>query len=133
MSNIKANRLHIASSFCLVGLIILGIAWETFLSPVKPGSYIFALKVLPLLFAVKGVLQRNIYTMQWSSMLILLYFMEGIVRAMGDADMVSKSLAGIEILLCLGFFFASILYVRPYKKLAKLEKTKSAQSAQIEQ
>lgn len=132
MSNIKANPLHTISSVCLLGLIILGIAWETFLSPVKPGSYIFALKVLPLLFAVKGVLQRDIYTMQWSSMLILLYFMEGVVRAMGDVDMVSKSLAGIEILLCLAFFFSSILYVRPYKKLAKFEKTKSEKSVQIE-
>ncbi len=66
--------------------------------------------------------------MQWASMLILLYFMEGIVRAMGDADTLSRILAALEIFLCLIFFFTSILYVRPYKKIAKAEKKKQEAS-----
>lgn len=116
--------MHLISSFSLIALIALGILWETILSPVKPGSYVWAIKVIPLSFAVAGVVKRNIYTMQWASMLILLYFMEGIVRAMGDADTLSRLLAMLEIILCMMFFFASILFVKPYKQIAKAEKKK---------
>ncbi len=124
MNKQDTSPLHLIASFSLICLIILGVLWEAVLSPVKPGSYWWAIKVIPLLFPLKGVLTKNIYTMQWSSMLILLYFMEGVVRAMGDADTLSRMLAVLEILLCLGFFFASILYVKPYKKIAKAEKKK---------
>lgn len=124
MNNSRAQSLHLTSSASLICLIVLGVLWETVLSPVKPGSYLWACKVLPLVFPLRGVLQKNIYTMQWASMLILLYFMEGIVRAMGDAESLSKGLALLEILLCVSFFFSSILYIRPYKQLAKAEKKK---------
>lgn len=122
MNNTSSNHLHIVATSSLILLIATCILWETIITPVKPGSYFFALKVLPLLFAIKGVSIKNIYTMQWASMLILLYFTEGIVRAMGDADQLSRTLATIEIILSLTFFFASILFVRPFKKKAKAEK-----------
>ena len=31
-----------------------------------------------------GVIKRDIYTLQWSSMVILLYFTEGVVRGWSD-------------------------------------------------
>lgn len=124
MHNQKNSHLHLLASLSLVSIIVLGALWETVLSPVKPGSYLWMIKVFPLLFPLKGVLQKNIYTMQWASMLILIYFMEGIVRAMGDADSLSRILAALEIVLCIVFFFASIFYVKPYKKIAKAEKKK---------
>ncbi len=42
------------------------------------------LKAMPLLMPLRGVLKRDIYTLQWSSMLILMYFTEGAVRAWSD-------------------------------------------------
>jgi uncharacterized membrane protein len=56
--------------------------------------------------------------MQWSSMLILLYFTEGIVRATSDKGL-SATLGWIEVALVCVFFFCSILYLRPYKQAAK--------------
>jgi uncharacterized membrane protein len=113
---------HRIACLSLAGLILLGIVWETWLAPYKPGNYLFVIKVIPLLFPLRGVFQKNIYTMQWASMFIMFYFMEGVVRAMGDADPISRMLAGIEIVLSISFFISSIYFVRPYKKIAKAAK-----------
>jgi uncharacterized membrane protein len=56
--------------------------------------------------------------MQWASMFILLFFTEGIVRATSDASL-SRSLAWVEVALSLVFFFATIFYLRPFKRAAK--------------
>jgi uncharacterized membrane protein len=106
----------------LLALIALCIAWEMWLAPLRPGGSWMALKVLPLLIPLRGVLKRDIYTLQWTSMLILLYFIEGIVRATSvtgiDAGL-SSLLAWIEVGLVCVFFFCTIFYLRPYKQTAK--------------
>ena len=58
-----------------------------------------------------GVLHGRRYTYQWASMLILLYFTEGTVRATSESG-VSSALAIAEIALSLIFFGAAIGYVR---------------------
>ena len=70
-----------------------------------------ALKALPLLLPLLGILRGRRYTYQWASMLILAYFAEGAVRTFGD-DGRSAALALIEILLTLVFFVSAILYAR---------------------
>ena len=106
----------------LLALIALCIAWEMWLAPLRPGGSWMALKVLPLLIPLRGVLKRDIYTLQWTSMLILLYFIEGIVRATSvtgiDAGL-SSLLAWIEVVLVCVFFFCTVFYLRPYKQAAK--------------
>ena len=104
----------------LLGLIVLCVLWETVLAPLRPGGTLLLLKALPLAFAVRGVARRSLYTMQWASMLVLLYLMEGVVRAMSDPPGYSSPLAWVEILLSVTFFFSAILYVRPAKRAAKL-------------
>ncbi len=126
----QATHLHQLASFSLIALIALGVAWEMWLAPFVPGGSLFVLKVLPLLFPLAGVLKKNIYTLQWASMFILFYFIEGVVRAMGDADAVSRGLAGVEILLSVTFFFCAIFYVRPYKKIAKEKMADAKKQAQ---
>ena len=74
---------------------------------------------MPLLFALRGVSKKDNYTMQWSSMLILLYFTEGIVRATSDRAAMSVALSWVEVLLSLVFFYATLSYLRPIKKAAK--------------
>ena len=100
-----------AAAASLVALIFLCLAWELWLAPIRPGGSLLALKTLPLLLPLFGVLRGTRYTFQWSSMFILLYFTEGVVRGWGDAGL-SRQLALIEVALTLVFFAAVVTYSR---------------------
>jgi uncharacterized membrane protein len=102
----------------LMGLIVLGLAWELWLAPLRPGGTLLALKVLPLCFPLTGLLKNRMYTYRWLSLLIWLYFTEGVVRAWGDAAP-SNYLAMAEIVLCISLFVACALHVRLRLKHAK--------------
>jgi uncharacterized membrane protein len=95
----------------LLGLLLLCLAWELWLAPLRPGGSLAALKALPLAAPLAGVLAGRRYTFQWSSMLILAYFAEGVVRAWSERG-VSQSLAAGEIALSLAYFSASVAYAR---------------------
>ena len=103
----------------LVSLIVLTLLWELWLAPLHPGAWALALKALPLACALPGVARRNVYTLQWASMLVLLYFAEGVVRGMTDAR-VSASLGWLEALLGLAFFVCALVYVAPFKRTARM-------------
>jgi uncharacterized membrane protein len=119
--------LRLGASVSLVALIVLCVLWETVLAPVRPGGTLLALKALPLLLPLRGVLRGNLYTFQWASMLMLLYFMEGIVRATSDPGF-SANVAWVEVLLSTVFFWCAVLYVRPAKRAHKQAKS-AAESA----
>jgi uncharacterized membrane protein len=110
MKNI-ATKLHYTSIVSLIALIFLCVAWEGWLAPLRPGGSMLILKVIPLMFPLFGILRGKLYTYQWSSMLILLYFTEGAVRAWSDAGL-SARLAMIEVALTVAFFFSAIYFVR---------------------
>lgn len=110
--------LPIGSAASIVLLILLCVAWELVLAPLRPGGSWLVLKVLPLLLPLRGILKKDLYTMQWSSMLILLYFGEGIVRGTSDQGL-SATLGWVEVALTSVFFACTILYLRPFKKAAK--------------
>ncbi|MGO3891123.1 MAG: DUF2069 domain-containing protein [Paenalcaligenes sp.] len=120
--------LHRVAAASLIGLIILSLVWEMWLAPLRPGGSYLALKVLPLILPLPGILRGKIYTLQWSSMLILLYFMEGCVRAWSDPNPVSVYCAIVEIVLSTVFYFCAIFYLRPAKKAAKA-RAKQAEAA----
>jgi uncharacterized membrane protein len=105
----KALRLTALAS--LVALIVLCLAWELWLAPLRPGGSLVALKALPLAAPLAGILAGRRYTYQWASLLILAYFAEGATRAWSDGGL-SRRLAWIEILLSLAFFFAVVGYSR---------------------
>ncbi|VVG71579.1 membrane protein [Pandoraea apista] len=109
------RRLSIAS---LLALIVLSVAWELWLAPLRPGGSWLVLKALLLLLPLRGVLRGNLYTLQWSSMFILLFLAEGVVRGMSDTG-ASASLAWVETALSVVFFFSTIFYLRPFKRAAK--------------
>jgi uncharacterized membrane protein len=96
---------------CLLALIMLAVTWELWLAPLRPGGSWLVLKAIPLLAPLFGLLHGRRYTFQWSSMLILAYIAEGIVRAMTDHGL-SATLAGLECLLGIAIFALSIAYVR---------------------
>jgi uncharacterized membrane protein len=95
----------------LLGLIVLSLAWELFLAPLRPGGSWLALKALPLCFPLAGLLKNKMYTYRWVSLMVWLYFTEGVVRAYSDRAP-SNYLAMVEVLLCLILFIACALHVR---------------------
>lgn len=121
-SVVLSQRLRLTANVSLWLLFLLCIAWELFLSPLRPGGTLLFLKALPLAFAFRGVAKGSIYTMQWTAMLVLLYMMEGVMRAMSDPPGVGILLAWFEIVFSVIFFFSAIFYVRPAKQAAKQAK-----------
>ena len=109
------EKLQLGASISLISLILLSLAWETILAPLKPGGSLLMLKAVPLLLPLFGILRGNRYTYQWSSMFILLYFTEGVVRAWSDSG-VSAQLAAAEIVLSVVFFSCAIFYARLTRK-----------------
>lgn len=93
----------------LLGLIVLGLAWELWLAPTGRGTLAF--KVLPLAIPLAGILKNRMYTYRWVSLLVWLYFAEGVVRAASDPGM-SARLAALEVALCLVLFAACAVHVR---------------------
>ena len=105
------KSLYAGACLSLLTLIFLSLAWELWLAPLRPGGSWLALKALPLLLPLMGVLHGRRSTYQWASMLILAYFAEGTVRAFGETG-ASAALAWAEALLSLVFFVSAVLYAR---------------------
>jgi len=110
----------------LVALIVLGLAWELWLAPTGRGT--LALKVLPLLLPLPGLLKNRMYTYRWLSLLVWLYFAEGAVRATSERG-TGALLATIEIVLCLLLFGACAAHVRWRLRHAKTAPAAKAGSA----
>jgi len=103
--------LQTVSAVSLIALIFLCVAWELWLAPIRPGGSLLALKALPLLLPLMGILKGRRYTYQWAPMLVLAYFTEGVARAWSDTGL-SAWLAGAEVALSVVFFFAAIYYAK---------------------
>ena len=107
------RQLSIAS---LLALIFLCVGWELAWAPIRPGGSWLVLKVLPLLAMLPGLLKSRLYSFQWASMAILLYFAEGSVRATSDTNPTSVTLAWIETGLSTVLFCALLMYTRAFKR-----------------
>lgn len=116
------TRLLAVSS--LLGLIVLGLAWELWLAPLREGGSWWAIKVLPLTIPLAGLLKHRMYTYRWLSLLVWLYFTEGIVRATSEGGL-SAGLAWGQVLLCVLLFTACALHVR-----LRLQAARSPQSSE---
>ena len=95
----------------LLGLIVLSLVWELWAAPLRPGGSLLALKALPLCVPLAGLLKNRMYTYRWVSLLVWLYFTEGVVRAWGDRAP-GNWLALMEVILCLLLFAACAWHVR---------------------
>ena len=110
----KANQIEMTRWLALtslIGLIVLGLAWEMWLAPIRPGGSLLALKVLPLCIPLAGILRKRMYTYRWVSLMVWIYFTEGAVRAWSDRAP-GNYLGMLEIVLCLLLFTACALHVR---------------------
>lgn len=110
-ANPAVSRTRTLAVGSLLGLILLGLAWELWLAPLRPGGSWLALKVLPLCIPLAGLLKNRMLTYRWLSLMVWLYFTEGVVRAWGDKPP-GNWLALMQVLLCIALFIACALHVR---------------------
>jgi uncharacterized membrane protein len=108
---VSARAAWLGAASSLIALIFLGLAWELWLAPLKPGGSWLVLKVLPLLAPLFGVLHGKRYTFQWSTLLIWLYFAEGVVRMYSDPGP-TAALASLEVTLSLAYFASAVAFLR---------------------
>lgn len=106
-----ARYYNFATALSLIALVFLCLSWELWWAPLRPGGSWLALKALPLLAPLFGVLRERRYTHQWVTLLALVYFTEGVVRAATDQGL-SAWLALAETALSLVLFCSAVLYVR---------------------
>ena len=92
-----------------IALIVLGLAWELWLAPTGRGT--LAIKVLPLLLPLPGLLRLRLYTYRWLSLGVWLYVGEGAMRA-GSEHGLSATLALIEVVIALILFAACCVHIR---------------------
>jgi len=121
------NPYQLLAVAAFVDLFILCVAWEWFISPLRPGGSWLILKGIPLLFAIPGIWKGKVYTMQWASMLILLYVTEGLVRILETGT--NFWLALLETVLATTAFVCLLIYLKPIKKEAKSLVKKNRESS----
>lgn len=102
----------------LVGLIVLGLGWELWWAPLREGGSWWAIKVLPLTIPLAGLLKNRLYTYRWLSLMVWLYFTEGVVRATTESGL-SGALAWGQVVLCVLLFVACAMNVRLRLQAAK--------------
>ena len=105
------RALRLAATGSLIGLLVLCLAWELWLAPLRPGGSLLALKAAPLALPLGGILAGRRSTYQWSSMLILAWFAEGVMRGWSERGL-AQALAGAEIALSLAFFASAVAVAR---------------------
>lgn len=114
-----AQRLHYLALGCYLGLIALTLAWEGWLAPAAgvPPELWLIIKSIPLLIPLFGLLHGRRTTYLWASLLLLMYFIEGVVITVADRTAplgwhAPRLYALVEIALVLGFIASAAYYVR---------------------
>jgi uncharacterized membrane protein len=108
-SNITPRATRATVLVLLGALVALGLAWELWLAPT--GARSLALKVLPLVLPLAGVLAMRVASYRVLSLLVWVYVAEGAMRAASEHGL-SAQLAGLEVVLCLALFSACVLHIR---------------------
>jgi uncharacterized membrane protein len=102
-------RLRWTSLALLGALVVLCLGWELWWAPTGSGT--LAVKALPLLLCLPGLWLHRMYTYRSLSLLLWLYFTEGMVRATSEGGL-GQQLAIAEVLLTLALFSSCTLYIR---------------------
>ena len=116
MNEILLARL---ASISYLALLALSVLWEGWLAPATrfPPGFWLTLKAVPLLLPLFGVLHGRAKAHVWAELVVLLYFMEGLIITYlyrNEALAIDNPMlyACIEIVLCLLFIGSSAYYVR---------------------
>ena len=101
--------------FATVLFILYSVACEMVLAPLKPGGSLLALKVIPLMFLLPGLIQGRFRSLQALCMLILIYAAEGFVRGMSDPSSV-RLWGWVGAGLSTAIFLGTMLVARAVKQ-----------------
>lgn len=108
---------YYAASGSLILLIALCAAWELWIAPLREGGSWLALKALPLCLPLSGIVKGRVYTYQYSSMLILIYFAEAFMRIF-DISPASRACAVLATLCCTVFFISCLFFIKDAQRKA---------------
>lgn len=108
----------------LLALCALCLVWELWGAPLRPGGSWLALKGLPLLLALPGLLRFRMLSYRKVALFVWLYFVEGVVRVAGDAPP-SRWYALAEVALVLLLFAACAAHIRLRQRQARARTTVS--------
>lgn len=90
-----------------VALILNTLLWELFYTPSGESSWM-VIKAVILVLPLRQLIKKNLYTLEWINFIIILFFIEGVVRAWSEI-IPSQLFAITEVILTVVFFFTSIL------------------------
>ena len=105
------------NSFSYVGLIIVITVWHFVVAPPKH-TYSIILSVgyvLLLLTPAVGLIKKSYRVYMWSSYIMLIYFMHGIIETWANAD--EKIYAILELVLSIAFYISATVCARHAKQL----------------
>ena len=104
------NLIKFSRQLALLSYLALVAVLSTWYGLVEPAPLLLILLLLPLLFPLKGLLKGSPYTHAWSSFLILLYFIHGVVEAYANPPV--RMWALLEVLASVTFYTGAVLYAR---------------------
>jgi uncharacterized membrane protein len=115
-----AALMAVSLSFVFVSVVPAGREVSGF----PPGIALAVVKLIALGIVLRRVRDTNVYSMQWSSMFILLFIAEGTVRASSDPQ--PGALLGLAESVVAAIYFAAVLmFLRPLKKQARADRASS--------
>lgn len=92
-------------------LLLLLLIWHGFVFPAEKQPWLLVMFIItPLLFPLKGLLNEKPYTYAWTSFVILLYFIHGVVEVWANQN--ERIFALIEIYLSVQVYIGAIYYAR---------------------
>ena len=92
-------------------LLILLVLWHGFIFPAENRPWVILIFIItPLLFPLRGLLKEKPYTFAWTSFIILIYFIHGVVEAWANAN--ERVFAFIEIFFSVQVYIGAIYYAR---------------------
>ena len=111
--------LRVVAMASLAALMALSLVFvfAPFAGP-SPGIVLAAVKLLALGFLMRRIARADVYAMQWSSMFILLFVAEGLVRATSDPQPAAAA-GALEALCGTVYFVAVLAFLAPLKKAAR--------------
>lgn len=92
-------------------LLFLLIVWHGFMHPATKQPWLLVVFIItPLLLPLRGFLKEKPYTYAWTSFVILLYFMHGVVEVWANEN--ERIYALLEVYLSIQVYIGAIYYAR---------------------
>lgn len=101
--------LAMAGYFALFTLLM---TWTLWVSPptIAPVSIVLLIYIGPLLFPLRGLLNRKLYTFGWTQFMALFYLMMGIVVTASNLE--ERRLGILQITFSLMLFIGGMFYIK---------------------